>query len=71
MIRLGRGFNEVTVEEHRVTAGTAVLDVMVARAAQAAGIAGLAFLQRHSRHHRRRVAHERRRLWRRNQGRIG
>lgn len=44
VIRLGRGFNEVKVEENRVTVGTATLDVMVARAAQAAGVAGLAFL---------------------------
>jgi UDP-N-acetylmuramate dehydrogenase len=44
VIRLGRGFNEVKVEEHRITAGTAMLDVMVARAAQPAGVAGLAFL---------------------------
>lgn len=44
VIRLGRGFNEVKIEDHRVTAGAAVLDVMVARAAQAAGVAGLAFL---------------------------
>jgi UDP-N-acetylmuramate dehydrogenase len=44
VIRLGRGFNDVRIEEHRVTAGTAMLDVMVARAAQAAGLAGLAFL---------------------------
>src|SRR5215468_5124980 len=44
VIRLGRGFNEVKVEEQRITAGTAMLDVMVARAAQPAGIAGLAFL---------------------------
>ena len=44
VIRLGRGFNDVKVEDHRVTAGTAMLDVMVARAAQPAGIAGLAFL---------------------------
>jgi UDP-N-acetylmuramate dehydrogenase len=44
VIRLGRGFNEITVEEgHRIASGTAMLDVMVARAAQAAGIAGLAF----------------------------
>jgi UDP-N-acetylmuramate dehydrogenase len=44
VIRLGRGFNEIKVEaDHRVAAGTAMLDVMVARAAQAAGIAGLAF----------------------------
>jgi len=44
VIRLGRGFNDVKVEDHRVIVGTAVLDVMVARAAQAAGLAGLAFL---------------------------
>jgi UDP-N-acetylmuramate dehydrogenase len=44
VIRLGRGFNDVKIEDHRVTAGTAMLDVMVARAAQAAGVAGLAFL---------------------------
>jgi UDP-N-acetylmuramate dehydrogenase len=44
VIRLGRGFNEVKIEDHRVTVGTAMLDVMVARAAQAAGVAGLAFL---------------------------
>jgi UDP-N-acetylmuramate dehydrogenase len=44
VIRLGRGFNEIKVEpDHRIAAGTAMLDVMVARAAQAAGIAGLAF----------------------------
>lgn len=44
VIRLGRGFSDVKVEDHRITAGTAILDVMVARAAQPAGIAGLAFL---------------------------
>jgi UDP-N-acetylmuramate dehydrogenase len=44
VVRLGRGFNEVKIEDHRVTTGTAVLDVMVARAAQAAAVAGLAFL---------------------------
>ena len=45
IIRLGRGFNDIATDDtHRVTAGTAVLDVMVARAAQKAGIAGLAFL---------------------------
>ena len=44
VIRLGRGFNDVKVEDHRITAGTAMLDVMVARAAQPAGVAGLAFL---------------------------
>ncbi len=45
VIRLGRGFNEVTVEGTRIRAGTAVPDVKVARAAQEAGIAGLAFLR--------------------------
>jgi UDP-N-acetylmuramate dehydrogenase len=46
VIRLGRGFNEVKVEEGtRVRAGTAVPDVKVARVAQEAGIAGLAFLR--------------------------
>ena len=44
VIRLGRGFNEATCEDTRVKAGSAMLDVNVARAAQAAGIAGLAFL---------------------------
>src|SRR3972149_3074484 len=44
-IRLGRGFNEVRIEEdNRVVAGSAMLDAMVARAAQKAAIAGLAFL---------------------------
>ncbi len=46
VIRLGRGFSEVTIDDatKRVTAGTAMLDVMVSRAAQKAGVAGLAFL---------------------------
>jgi len=45
VVRLGRGFNDVKIEDnHRVVAGTALLDVLVARAAQKAGIAGLAFL---------------------------
>jgi len=45
VIRLGRGFNGIeTDDSQRVTGGTAVLDVMVARAAQKAAIAGLAFL---------------------------
>ncbi len=45
VVRLGRGFNEIRIEDnHRVVAGAASLDAMVARAAQAAGIAGLAFL---------------------------
>jgi UDP-N-acetylmuramate dehydrogenase len=45
VIRLGRGFNEVSVEGTRVRAGAAVPDVKVARAAQEAGIAGLAFMR--------------------------
>ncbi len=44
-IRLGRGFNEIAIEEHNVRAGAAVPDVKVARAAQEAGIAGLAFMR--------------------------
>ena len=45
VVRLGRGFNEIAVEDgHRVIAGSAVLDMLVARAAQKAAIAGLAFL---------------------------
>ena len=45
VIRLGRGFNAVTLEpENRLRAGSAMLDVMVAREAQKASIAGLAFL---------------------------
>ncbi len=46
VVRLGRGFGAVTVEEGaRVRAGTAVPDVKVARAAQEAGIAGLSFFR--------------------------
>jgi UDP-N-acetylmuramate dehydrogenase len=45
VIRLGRGFNEVKVEDgNRIGAGAALLDVMVARAARDAGVAGLSFL---------------------------
>ena len=44
VIRLGRGFNDIKIEDGcRVRAGAAVPDVQVARAAQKAGIAGLAF----------------------------
>jgi UDP-N-acetylmuramate dehydrogenase len=44
VIRLGRGFGNVTVEEGaRIRAGAAVLDVKVARAAREAAIAGLSF----------------------------
>jgi UDP-N-acetylmuramate dehydrogenase len=46
VIRLGRGFNEVKVEDGaRIRAGTAVPDVKVSRAAQEAAIAGLAFFR--------------------------
>jgi UDP-N-acetylmuramate dehydrogenase len=46
VIRLGRGFNAVTIEPGaRVRAGAAVPDVKVARTAQEAGISGLAFLR--------------------------
>jgi UDP-N-acetylmuramate dehydrogenase len=45
VIRLGRGFNEVSVEGTRIRAGAAVPDVKVARASQEAGIAGLAFMR--------------------------
>ncbi|HEY7999458.1 MAG TPA: UDP-N-acetylmuramate dehydrogenase [Pseudolabrys sp.] len=45
VIRLGRGFNDIAVEEgRRVRAGSAALDANVARAALPAGVAGLAFL---------------------------
>ena len=45
VIRLGRGFGELTVEGLQIRTGTAVPDVKVARAAQEAGIAGLSFLR--------------------------
>jgi UDP-N-acetylmuramate dehydrogenase len=46
VVRLGRGFNEVTVHQgFRVQVGAAVPDLKVATAAQEAGIAGLAFLR--------------------------
>jgi UDP-N-acetylmuramate dehydrogenase len=46
VVRLGRGFNQVTLEDgHRVRAGSAVPDMRVARAAQEAGLAGLAFMR--------------------------
>ena len=44
IIRLGRGFNEVKIQDgQRIRAGAAMLDVKVAREAQKAGIAGLVF----------------------------
>jgi len=45
VIRLGRGFNEITVDGTRIRAGSAVLDAKVATAAADAGIAGLEFLR--------------------------
>jgi UDP-N-acetylmuramate dehydrogenase len=46
VVRLGRGFGEVTVEPgERIRAGCAVPDVKVSRAAQEAAIAGLAFFR--------------------------
>jgi UDP-N-acetylmuramate dehydrogenase len=46
VIRLGRGFGEVKVEDgERIRAGTAVPDVKVSRAAQEAAITGLAFFR--------------------------
>src|SRR5581483_5893723 len=45
VIRLGRGFSDISVEVDRLRAGAAVPDVKVARAAQDAGLAGLAFLR--------------------------
>jgi UDP-N-acetylmuramate dehydrogenase len=46
MIRLGKGFAEMSIESgHRIRAGAAAPDVKVARAAAEAGIAGLSFLR--------------------------
>ncbi|HEY6995409.1 MAG TPA: UDP-N-acetylmuramate dehydrogenase [Xanthobacteraceae bacterium] len=46
VIRLGRGFGEVKVEDGaRIRAGAAVPDVKISRAAQEAGLAGLAFFR--------------------------
>jgi UDP-N-acetylmuramate dehydrogenase len=46
VIRLGKGFGEVSLEEgSRVRAGSAALDVRVARFAQEHGISGLTFLR--------------------------
>ena len=45
VVRLGKGFNDIAVEDgHKVRVGAAALDAHVARAAQKVGIAGLAFL---------------------------
>ena len=45
VVRLGRGFNDITLQGTRVHAGAAVPDVKVARAAQEAGLSGLSFLR--------------------------
>ncbi|MEP9354978.1 UDP-N-acetylmuramate dehydrogenase [Xanthobacter sp. KR7-65] len=45
VVRLGRGFTDVSVEGSRITAGAGVPDVKVARAAADAGLAGFAFLR--------------------------
>jgi UDP-N-acetylmuramate dehydrogenase len=46
VIRLGRGFGEVTIESgNRIRAGAAVPDVKVSRLSQEAAIAGLAFFR--------------------------
>jgi UDP-N-acetylmuramate dehydrogenase len=45
VIRLGRGFGEVSVSGFDLRAGAAVPDVKVARAAQEAGLSGLSFLR--------------------------
>jgi len=45
VIRLGRGFNDISVEGQRLRAGSAALDAKVATAAADAGIAGLEFLR--------------------------
>ena len=45
VVRLGRGFSDITVDGLALRAGAAVPDVKVARAAQEAGLAGLSFLR--------------------------
>jgi UDP-N-acetylmuramate dehydrogenase len=45
VIRLGRGFGDIAIEDTRLRAGAAVPDVKVARAAQEAGLAGLSFMR--------------------------
>lgn len=45
VVRLGKGFNEITVEGARITAGAGAADVKVARAAADAGLDGFAFLR--------------------------
>ncbi|WP_029003453.1 UDP-N-acetylmuramate dehydrogenase [Azorhizobium doebereinerae] len=45
VIRLGKGFSDISVDGTRITAGAGVPDVKVARTAADAGLAGLAFLR--------------------------
>ena len=45
VIRLGRGFNGIAVEDTWIRAGAAVPDVKIARTAQEAGIGGLSFMR--------------------------
>jgi UDP-N-acetylmuramate dehydrogenase len=45
VIRLGRGFNGIAIEDTRIRAGTAVPDVKVARSAHEAGLSGLSFMR--------------------------
>src|SRR5579863_6974158 len=45
VIRLGRGFGAIAVENTDIRVGAAAPDVKVARVAQEAGIAGLSFLR--------------------------
>jgi UDP-N-acetylmuramate dehydrogenase len=45
VVRLGRGFNAISLEATRIRAGAAVPDVKIARAAQEAGLAGLSFMR--------------------------
>lgn len=45
VIRLGRGFTDIAVDDTTIVAGAGVPDVKVARAAADAGLAGLAFLR--------------------------
>ena len=44
VIKLGAGFNDISVNGTEVTAGAGVLDIQVAQAAQQHGLAGLEFL---------------------------
>ena len=44
-VRLGRGFNAITIEGNRVRAGAAALDAKLAQAAAGAGLTGLEFFR--------------------------